>query len=51
MRLLGSSGDVALDRAAWGAITGSSYPPLPNNFHGPYIELQALFLYNMKPRQ
>jgi TonB family protein len=49
MVLEGSSGDVALDRAAWGAITGSSYPPLPRDFHGPYIELRALFLYNMQP--
>jgi TonB family protein len=51
MVLEGSSGDSALDRAAWGAITGSSYPPLPSNFHGPYIELRALFLYNMQPPQ
>jgi len=51
MQLEGSSGDTALDRAAWGAITGSSYPPLPSNFHGPYIELRALFLYNMQPPQ
>jgi outer membrane biosynthesis protein TonB len=49
MMLEGSSGDVALDRAAWGAITGSSYPPLPRDFHGPYIELRAWFLYNMEP--
>ena len=51
MHLDGSSGDTALDRAAWGAITGSVYPPLPSNFHGPYIELRALFLYNMQPPQ
>jgi TonB family protein len=51
MVLEGSSGDPALDRAAWGAITGSSYPPLPSNFHGPYLELRALFLYNMRPPQ
>lgn len=51
MVLEGSSGDTALDRAAWGAITGSSYPPLPSNFHGPYLELRALFLYNMRPPQ
>ena len=51
MVLEGSSGDVALDRAAWGAITGSSYPPLPSAFTGPYIELRALFLYNMRPPQ
>lgn len=51
MQLEGSSGDSALDRAAWGAITGSTYPPLPSAFHGPYIELRALFLYNMQPPQ
>jgi outer membrane biosynthesis protein TonB len=49
MRLEGSSGDVALDRAAWGALTGSNYPPLPHDFHGPYLELRAWFLYNMEP--
>ena len=49
MVLEGSSGDVALDRAAWGALTGSNYPPLPRDFHGPYLELRALFLYNMEP--
>ena len=49
--LEGRSGDTALDRAAWGALSGSSYPPLPKNFHGPYLELRALFLYNMQPPQ
>ncbi|MFP5277546.1 MAG: energy transducer TonB [Acidobacteriota bacterium] len=49
--LEGRSGDVALDRAAWGALTGSSYPPLPKAFHGPYLELRAWFLYNMQPPQ
>jgi hypothetical protein len=47
--LEGRSGDVALDRAAWGALTGSNYPPLPRDFHGPYLELRAWFLYNMEP--
>jgi len=47
--LEGRSGDVALDRAAWGALTGSNYPPLPRDFHGPYLELRAFFLYNMEP--
>jgi TonB family protein len=47
----GRSGDTALDRAAWGALTGSSYPPLPRNFHGPYLELRAWFLYNLQPPQ
>jgi hypothetical protein len=47
--LEGRSGDTALDRAAWGALTGSNYPPLPRDFHGPYLELRAFFLYNMEP--
>jgi TonB family protein len=46
MVLEGRSGDTGLDRAAWGALTGSNYPPLPREFHGPYLELRALFLYN-----
>ncbi len=50
VQLEGRSGDTALDRAAWGALTGSNYPPLPAEFHGPYIELRAMFLYNMQPR-
>ncbi len=49
MFLEGRSGDTALDRAAWGAIAGSNYPPLPKEFHGPYLELRAIFLYNMEP--
>ena len=49
VHLVGRSGDTALDRAAWGALTGSNYPPLPHEFHGPYLELRAYFLYNMEP--
>jgi outer membrane biosynthesis protein TonB len=49
MFLEGRSGDTALDRAAWGALTGSNYPPLPKEFHGPYLELRAIFLYNTEP--
>jgi len=51
MILEGRSGDTALDRAAWGALTGSNYPPLPHEFHGPYIELRAVFMYNLRPPQ
>ncbi len=41
------SGDVSLDRAAWGGITGASpYPPLPKAFKGPFLELRFFFLYN-----
>jgi len=46
------SGDVSLDRAAWGGITGASpYPPLPRNFKGPFLELRFYFLYNIEPGQ
>ena len=42
------SGDVALDRAAWGGITGASpYPPLPKDFKGPYLALRFGFYYNI----
>jgi TonB family protein len=50
MQLEGRSGDSALDRAAWGAIAGSNYPGLPREFHGPYLELRAVFMYNMEPK-
>jgi hypothetical protein len=50
MVLEGRSGDTALDRAAWGALTGSNYPPLPREFHGAYLELRAIFMYNMRPQ-
>ena len=47
MRLVASSGDVALDRPAWGSITGSSpFPPLPSQFTGPYLALRFRFYYN-----
>lgn len=50
MKLDGASGDVSLDRAAWGGITGAApYPPLPRNFKGPYLELRFYFLYNERP--
>jgi TonB family protein len=48
MTLEGRSGDTGLDRAAWGAIRGSSYPGLPREFHGPFLELRAVFMYNQK---
>ena len=43
----GSSGDVALDRAAWGGITASNpFPPLPSEFGGQYLALRFHFFYN-----
>jgi len=47
MRLVSSSGDVALDRPAWGSITASNpFPPLPTEFTGPYLALRFRFYYN-----
>jgi TonB family protein len=47
MQLPGPSGDVALDRAAWGGITNSNpFPPLPAEFKGQYLALRFRFLYN-----
>jgi hypothetical protein len=47
MKLVSPSGDVSLDRAAWGGITASNpFAPLPNEFHGPYLALRFRFYYN-----
>jgi len=47
MRLDGPSGDVSLDRAAWGGITASNpFPPLPSEFSGQYLALIFHFYYN-----
>jgi TonB family protein len=47
MRLIATSGDVALDRAAWGGINASNpFPPLPAEFSGPYLALRFRFYYN-----
>lgn len=47
MQYVSSSGDVALDRAAYGGITASNpFPPLPTEFRGNYLELRFNFFYN-----
>jgi TonB family protein len=47
IRLIATSGDVALDRPAWGSITASNpFPPLPSEFTGPYLALRFRFYYN-----
>jgi TonB family protein len=52
MLLENPSGDIGLDRAAWGGITGASpYPPLPAEFTGPYLELRFGFFYNLDPKK
>jgi TonB family protein len=41
------SGDVPLDRAAYGGITASDpFSPLPHEFHGQYLALRIRFFYN-----
>ena len=45
------SGDVSLDRAAWGGITGAS--PVSaialRKFKGKFLELRFGFYYNLDP--
>lgn len=52
--LTASSGDEALDRAAWGGISGASpLPPLPQEYierGGQELVLQGFFIYNIDPR-
>ena len=46
-----SSGDVALDRAAWGSITASTpFPPLPKEFPGQILGLRFYYFYNLEVR-
>ncbi len=43
------SGDVPLDRAAWGSIIASNpLPPLPKEFLGPNLGLRLYFFCNME---
>jgi TonB family protein len=52
MKLVTSSGDVALDRAAWGGIIDSvPLPTLPGEFKGDYLRLRCNFVYNPVPKQ
>ena len=51
MQLIGQSGDISLDRAAWSGITASNpFPPLPTKFTGPYLALRFHFFYNPDKR-
>lgn len=47
MRLVASSGDRLLDRAAWAGLTASGpFPPLPSEFTGDCLALRFVFIYN-----
>jgi TonB family protein len=52
LRLVASSGSDPLDRAALNGIHSSiPFPPLPEEFKGPHLVLQFIFLYNLSPSQ
>jgi TonB family protein len=47
MRFAQTSGDVSLDRAAWGGVTKASpFPPLTSEFAGPQLTLRLRLYYN-----
>jgi TonB family protein len=47
LRIVGPSGEIALDRAAYGGITSSNpFQPLPGEFKGEYLALRFHFYYN-----
>jgi len=47
LRIISQSGDVSLDRAAYGGISASNpFPPLPSEFRGDYLALRFHFYYN-----
>lgn len=47
-----TSGKEPLDSAAMSAIHASNpFEPLPSKFHGPFLRLRIVFLYNVKPEQ
>ncbi len=47
MKLVATSGDSPLDRAAWSGIKWSNpFPPLPSEFGGQYLALRFRFFYN-----
>jgi len=52
LKLSSTSGDIALDRAAWGGITASNpFPQLPPEFRGQYLALRFYFFYNQDPEK
>jgi outer membrane biosynthesis protein TonB len=50
MQLDDSSHDDAINKAAWGSITGvGQFPPLPKDFHGANFEIRITYLVNKEP--
>lgn len=51
IRISESSGNIAMDRSAWGGVTASApFAPLPEEFDGPYLALRFHFQYNPSKR-
>jgi protein TonB len=50
LRMLKSSGTLALDRAAQNALSGSRFLPLPDDYGPPRITMQVTFYYNEGPQ-
>jgi TonB family protein len=47
LTVVSSSGDTALDRAAYGALLNAvPLPRLPSEFTGPFLKIRAAFYYN-----
>ena len=47
LKVVAGSGDLALDRPAYGSISGSDpFPPLPSEFKGQFLQLRFKFYYN-----
>lgn len=52
LRIVDGSGDSALDRAAYGALTNSNpLPRLPVEFSGDFLQIRAAFYYNPDTHQ
>jgi hypothetical protein len=50
LKVIDSTGDVTLERPAYGSIKGSDpFQPLPREFAGPYLGLRFRFFYNLNP--
>jgi TonB family protein len=50
LRMLKSSGTSSFDRAAQFALTGSRFPPLPDDYGPPRVTFQVTFVYNEAPQ-
>jgi TonB family protein len=46
LKVVGSSGDESLDRAAFGSISNGALPQLPPEYKGKYLLMRARYYYN-----